>query len=113
MEKLKTEMISPSMQQKLIKFGLAGAGLGLVLASAAVWSIEEPRLEWGNYWMIRPMLVLPVIMAIGFFFTRLLWFFSSEKTVILKTTLRTAAIVGALVSMWMGFILGFVGTIWN
>ena len=80
---------------------LIGAGIGLLLISVFLFPTES-RPEWGKFWMVRPLIVVPFAGAMGglcnyVIFTR----FGLNKIV--------AGILSVLVflfGLWIGTVLG-------
>ena len=56
----------PILTPLLFKRMLLGAGIGLVLISLLVLPVTG-RPEWGEYWKIRPLIVVPMAGAVGGF----------------------------------------------
>ena len=56
---------SQPSQVSLIKRMLVGAGIGLLLISLFLLSAGEPNPEWGKLWMIRPLIIVPLAVAMG------------------------------------------------
>jgi hypothetical protein len=96
----------------LVKFMIIGAVIGLLLALLFIRTAEAGNPVWPQYWVVRPLIILPLASAIGGAFAYYL---------IQLTTgggwRRVLAIVLSLViylvGLWMGFILGFDGTLWD
>lgn len=91
---------------------LIGAGIAFGVAAFFVYSTDEPKPEWGNLWMIRPMIVLPFAGAVGGAF----YYFMNGIREQGGGKMILANIVSALVfiiGLWMGIVLGFDGTLWN
>ncbi|MGB3802201.1 MAG: hypothetical protein WA952_20430 [Lewinella sp.] len=91
---------------------LLGAALGLALISTFVFGVDNPKPEWGEYWRIRPLLVTPLVGAIGatvaYYTYHLLvrWGWPRMLVIIVCG-------LGVLVALWLGIILGLNGTLWN
>ncbi len=91
---------------------LAGAGIGLILISLFVFPIKDPNPAWGKFWMDRPLIVVPIAGAMGglcnYFLIHFRYFIGINKIV----AMILSAIV-FIVGLWMGVVLGLVGTLWN
>lgn len=91
---------------------LQGAIPGLILVSAFLISAGEGKPEWGNYWMIKPFVMVPFAGAMGglvyFCFDRMRS--QGQWSSIIANLL---SIIIYIVGIWMGFVLGFNGTHWN
>jgi hypothetical protein len=96
----------------LVKFIIIGAGIGLLLTMLFIRTAEAGNPVWPKGWVVRPLLILPLASATGGAFAYYL---------IQLTTgggwRRVLAIVLSLViylvGLWMGFVIGFDGTLWN
>lgn len=48
-----------------------GATIGLLVISFFVFGVDKPNPDWPKHWIIKPLLVTPIIAAIGTGFTYL------------------------------------------
>jgi hypothetical protein len=92
----------------LAKRMIVGAGIGMLVISLFVVPTES-RPEWGKFWMVRPLIVVPFAGAMGglcnyFIVTR----FGLNKIV----TVVLSAIVFMFV-LWLGTVIGLDGTLWD
>ncbi|MDX5444206.1 MAG: potassium transporter KefB [Hymenobacteraceae bacterium] len=90
---------------------LAGAAVALLVISFFVFGVDAPRPEWGNYWMVKPLILTPLAGALGGAF----YAFMSYQTArgfnrILAVVL---SVVVYLVVLWLGIVLGLNGTLWD
>jgi hypothetical protein len=91
---------------------IIGAIAGFILISMFVFPVKDPNPEWGSLWMIQPLIVTPLVATMGGLFYFLVnlygakWGFNKYLTVIM-------GIIGFIISLWMGFVLGLNGTMWN
>lgn len=95
----------------LTKKMIIGAAIGLVIISFLVLPTQG-KPEWGNYWKIRPLLLVPFAGAVGglvFHFIGFLGKAGGWKAVLATT----AGILIFIIGIWMGIVLGLVGTLWN
>ena len=44
---------------------LQGAGIAFVLICMFLFTADEPDPEWSKFWLIKPLLVVPVAGAMG------------------------------------------------
>ena len=103
----------PIDSASLIKRMLIGAGIGLVLITLLVTSVKHPNPEWGRFWMIRPLLVVPLAGAgggLGTYFMEHLLGYQGGWSKIIAVLL---SIIGFLIALWLGTVLGCAGTLWN
>jgi hypothetical protein len=94
------------------KLMLIGAGVGLIIISIFLMGVNQPRPEWGQYWMIRPLVIVPLAGAAGGVFYYIMDFLRY------RGGWRTAlayfiSVIGIIVGLWMGIVLGLVGTLWH
>ena len=91
---------------------ITGGVIGIILISMFVFSVDHPRPEWGNLWQLKPLIITPLGGAMG----GLLFFlvnFQGTKWGLNKYLLILAGIIGFIIALWMGFVLGLNGTLWN
>ncbi|MDA3614427.1 LrgB family protein [Polluticaenibacter yanchengensis] len=96
----------------IAKTMLTGLVTGLVIISLFVFTVNNPKPEWGNNWRMQPLLLTPLVVAFGslvFFANRI--FQPQNKTV--KTLLLIGSIIAFVFSIWIGIIIGLNGTLWN
>lgn len=90
---------------------LIGAGIALLAISFFVFGVDHPNPEWGDYWMIRPLIVTPVAGAFGGAFYAFMDFQSSKG--FNRTVAVLLSLMVYLIGLWMGTVLGLAGTMWN
>jgi hypothetical protein len=99
-------------KSSLSKRMLIGAAIGLVVISYFVLSANGGNPEWGRFWMIRPLLVVPFAGAIGglvsYFMAQLADINGWNKILV---TVFSAIIF--IIGLWMGIVLGLDGTMWH
>ncbi|MEJ5993383.1 hypothetical protein WG904_03045 [Pedobacter sp. Du54] len=103
----------PINRPSLIRRMLIGAGIGLILITLLVTSANHPNPEWGKFWMIRPLLVVPIFGAaggLGTYFMEYLLGYQGGWSKIISIVL---SIIGFVISIWLGTVLGCAGTLWN
>lgn len=98
-------------QSRLAQYMITGGIIALLLILAFLLPAGNPKPGWGSYWMVKPLLLVPVSGmaggAIYYFITSRL---SSRITQIPATFL---GIMVFLVTVWLGTVLGLNGTYWN
>ena len=91
---------------------VTGAAIGLVIISAFVFSVSQPKPEWGSMWMIKPLILTPLLAALGGFL-----FYLVDRLFLRNGWSKFFALVlGVLVfivMLWLGTVLGLNGTLWN
>ena len=96
----------------LIKCMVIGGGIALLLISVFLLPVGEPKPEWPRFWYIRPLIVVPLAGATGGVFYFLMDYFRSQggwKKVLANTVSFFVYVFG----LWIGTVLGLVGTLWN
>lgn len=98
-------------QASPIKPILVGAVAGLILILVFVLGVDEPNPAWGRCWMIKPLVLTPLVGAMGglfyYFMKRL------NATGFNKILATVIGILGFIVALWIGVVLGLNGTMWN
>src|SRR4051812_5674666 len=99
----------PVNRTLLTKRMLLGAAIGLAVILFFIIGAGEPNPEWGKFWMIKPLILVPLAGATAglcnYFITHLL-----GQRKILATML---SIFVYLFGLWIGVVLGLNGTMWN
>lgn len=91
---------------------LQGGGIALIVISAFILAENNPKPEWGQYWMIKPLLVTPLAGAMGglfYFWMDHLRCQGGWKTIMAYVI----SFLGYLIGLWLGIVLGLNGTLWN
>ena len=108
----KNNVTEQQAQISMAKPMLVGALIGLILISMFVFGVDNPKPEWGKFWMVRPLIITPLSGAMGglfFYFMR----YISLRGSINKTAAFLLSIVVFILGLWMGVVLGLDGTMWN
>lgn len=91
---------------------LIGALPALLLISLFLLGAGEGDPAWGEYWMVRPLLIVPAAGATGGAF----YYFMDHMASQLgwnKTLIVILSLVVYIIGLWLGFVLGLDGTYWN
>ena len=104
-----TQPIHPA---SLSKRALIGTGIGLLLISIFLLSVKEPNPEWGKLWMIRPLIIVPLAGATGAICNYFIIHFHNQAGVN-KTIAAILSAIIFIIGLWLGFVLGLDGTLWN
>lgn len=91
---------------------LIGAMIGLMLISLFVFGVDDPKPEWGKFWMIKPLIITPLAGAMGGLFFYFMNYISS-KGGINKTLAIILSIIVFIIGLWLGIVLGLNGTMWD
>ncbi|GAB0155205.1 hypothetical protein CHRYSEOSP005_04660 [Chryseobacterium sp. Alg-005] len=96
----------------LVKKVLLGAIVALFIILFFVLSVDQPKPEWGKFWMIRPLIITPLAGAFGGF---LLFSpaFLNIQTPWKKIVVTIISFFAFIVTLWMGIVLGLDGTLWD
>ncbi len=99
---------SPHLGKRMV----LGAGIGFLFISLFLIMADGVRPEWGNYWMLRPLLVVPLATALGAAFYTFLdpW---RRKGSYRKILAELLGLLGFVFSLWIGTVLGLDGTYWD
>jgi hypothetical protein len=99
-------MITPA----LIKRMLVGGGIALVLIALFLSPVTSDP-TWGRFWMIRPLIVVPLAGAAGAAFYHFVdvRYQPARKRILVDLICLVVYVVG----LWMGTVLGLAGTLWN
>ena len=107
-----TNISTTQLQVSLSKRILTGAGIGLLLISYFLLSVDEPEPAWGSLWMIRPLIIVPLAGALGGLCNYYIIYYHNRVGVNKIIAMILIAIV-FIIGLWMGAVLGLVGTMWN
>jgi hypothetical protein len=91
---------------------LVGAGIGLLLISLFLSGVKNPNPEWGKFWMIRPLIIVPLAGAMGGLCNYYLVHFH-DRFGVNKPVAIIASVLVFIIGLWLGFVLGLEGTLWN
>ena len=104
-------VIRPILTPLLFKRMGLGAGIALLIIAAFVLPVQG-RPEWGAYWKVRPFIITPMAGALGGFCYYLLDNITLERGWNPIWTNMLSMLI-FVVGLWMGIVLGLVGTLWN
>jgi len=105
-------MMQPINRASLVKRMLLGAGIALILIIIFLLGAGDPKPEWGKFWMIRPLIIVPAAGALGGAFYYFMNHFRSRGGWS-KVLTYSISLLGYLIALWMGTVLGLDGTYWN
>ena len=91
---------------------LQGAGIALILIAIFLLNAGEPNPEWGKFWMVKPLIMVPLAGATGGVFFYLLdkLRYKGGWRMVLANLL---SLVIYTIGLWMGTVLGLNGTMWD
>jgi hypothetical protein len=90
---------------------LVGAVIGFLAISLFVFP-GEPNPEWGKFWIIRPLIVVPFAGAMGGLCNYIIMN-NRERFGVSKIVAIVLSVIVAFVGLWMGIVLGLDGTMWD
>lgn len=96
----------------ILKRMLIGGIIGFLFISIFVFGVDNPNPEWPENWRIRPLVITPIVAAFGGIAFYLVPFLRPQNEV-LRVLLYFFSFFAFLVALWMGTILGLVGTMWD
>lgn len=101
----------PINKNLLTKRMLIGAGIGLLLTSLFLY-MGRPDPNWPKFWMVRPLIIVPLAGATGGAFSYYLTYITQQGGW-RRALAVILSIVIFIIGLWMGFVLGFDGTYWD
>lgn len=102
----------PENKLSLAKPVLIGAGIAFILISLFLLGVKHPKPEWGNFWMIKPLIMVPFAGAMGGLFYYFMNYLSSTQG-FNKTVAIILSFIVYIIGLWLGSVLGLNGTLWN
>jgi hypothetical protein len=96
----------------LLRASLIGWAIGFLVISFFVFGVDSPNPDWSRYWMIRPLIITPLAGACGgavFYFMNHLRRHYGWNVILVNVICFVIAFIG----LWMGIVLGLVGTMWH
>ncbi|GAB3274444.1 hypothetical protein GCM10027347_47330 [Larkinella harenae] len=106
------ELQPPLNPASLAKWALIGAGIGFALIGFFLLGVKNPSPNWPTLWMLRPLIIVPMAGATGgavYYFLDLLRHQGGWNTVVVRVVSLLIFVIG----LWLGFVLGLDGTLWN
>ncbi|MDQ3016490.1 MAG: potassium transporter KefB [Bacteroidota bacterium] len=101
-------IISMSLFKPMFIVGL----IALMVIVFFVSGFDNPKPEWGELWYIKPLIITPIVGALGGVFFYLINNLRLRGK--LATTIAVIiSLIGYVFALWMGIILGLNGTMWD
>jgi hypothetical protein len=94
------------------KAALIGGAIGLIIISLFLIGCGGGKAEWSRWWMLRPLLIVPLATATG----GLVFMFLNRIAVMSVWARAALTIFGGLIfiiSLWFGSVLGLAGYYWH
>ncbi len=89
-----------------------GAGMGLLLIVVFLLRAGEPDPDWPKLWIIKPLLLVPLVGALGGVFYYNMDHLRNERGWH-KALANILSLLVYLFVLWMGTVLGLSGTMWD
>lgn len=89
-----------------------GGSIGILLFLFLLSTVKQSNPEWGQFWMLRPMIVLAFAGAMGGLCNYFIMYYHSQYNINRFVAMFISVLV-FIVGLWMGIVLGFNGTLWN
>lgn len=96
----------------LIKRMLIGATIALIPIGMLLLSVDEAKPEWERFWMMKPLIMVPIAGAIGGLFFHLMdrmRYCRGWK----KIVANIISVIMYIIIVWLGTVLGLNGTLWD
>ncbi|WP_421941290.1 hypothetical protein [Pedobacter sp.] len=106
---LPAKSVNPASLSKRM---LIGAAIGLTLIGIFLYGVNDAKPEWGKFWMIRPLLMVPFAGAMGGLFYYIMDHIS-YKGGWRKILAIVVSVIGFIIALWLGAVLGLDGTLWD
>ena len=91
---------------------LIGAGIALTLITIFILNAGEPNPEWPKLWWIRPIIVVTFAGAMGGLVFHLMDHLRSRGSW-QKIVANILSVIIYIFGLWIGTVLGLVGTMWD
>lgn len=101
----------PRLSRSHLSPMLYGAGIALLFIGVFLIGAES-KPEWSQYWMLRPLIIVPLAGAFGGLFFHLMKNARARRGWT-KALAILFSFIGYLVIVWLGIVLGLDGTLWD
>lgn len=92
---------------------LIGAGIALILISVFLSGVHDPNPDWGKFWMIKPLIMVPLAGAGGGALFYIMHYLLGYQGGWKKVVALILSIIGFVIALWLGTVLGLNGTLWD
>jgi hypothetical protein len=89
---------------------LIGAGIALIPITLFLMGTGEPNPEWSKFWMLRPLIIVPIAGATGGACYYILVHHLLKNQKVLAIIL---SVLIYFIGLWLGTVLGLAGTYWD
>ncbi|HLA55526.1 MAG TPA: hypothetical protein VK623_05480 [Flavobacterium sp.] len=109
----KKNLIESVNTPSLVKRMLLGAGIALILIVIFLLPVKNPNPEWGKFWMIQPLVIVPLAGAAGGAFYYFIDHYLGCQGGWRKASATILSLIVYIIGLWLGTVLGLAGTLWN
>lgn len=106
------EFTSKIHPESLTKRMVVGAFIGFILIALLLVTANNPNPEWPRYWMLKPLIVVPIAGAMGGLLNYYLDHLRFQGGW-LNVLAIGLSIAGYLLCLWLGMVLGLNSTLWD
>ena len=108
----KQNQAQPIHHTSLLTLALLGAIIGFALIGLFLMGVHNPKPEWPKFWMLKPLIVVPIAGGIGGTFFYLMSYLRSHNGWN-KIVVYVISLIGFIFCLWLGTVLGLNGTLWD
>jgi len=106
------DSVAPAPQgPSLFRRIMIGGAIALIFISLFLLPVKS-NPAWPELWKVRPMLIAPLAGAAAGAFSYFMEI-RSLKGGWQRIAARIISLIAYLIAMWLGFVLGLDGTLWN
>jgi hypothetical protein len=99
---------SPHLSKRIV----LGAGIGFIFISLFLIMADGVKPEWGELWMIRPLVIVPLATALSAMFYTFMDPWRARRGY-QRFLAGLLSLLVFLFSLWIGTVLGLDGTYWD
>jgi hypothetical protein len=96
----------------LAKRMLFGACIALIPISVFLLGVGQPNPAWPKFWMVKPLLIVPLAGAMGAVFFHFMDHLRSRAGWG-KIWANLLSLIVYIIVLWLGTVLGLNGTLWH
>ena len=101
-----------TLRIQLIRPMIIGGLIALGVALFFLFSAGNPNPEWGRYWMVRPLVIIPLAGVAGGTFFGLMDNVRRQRELHPALAILLGVIV-YIIALWLGIVMGLDGTLWD
>ncbi len=94
------------------RFLLLGAGINLIINVLFITDLDTTNSAWSPFWMVKPLTLGPLITGLGAMLAFYVVKFLINQN-ISKYISYFSFVAIFIISIWLGIVLGFNGTLWD